>query len=1727
MDLKYFKQIALIFIIGLYSTPSLLAQCNVSIQIISGTQEGCGYPHVVQFSSNVDCAVQDILWDFGDGSTSTADNPTHEFYPASSGDKIYNVTVSINCLNGNNCTDQIPITVYYVPNVDFSFSSDSACQLTESVCFTNLSDTNLIDFVYTWTFPATTSNDFEPCHIFQNDSVNNVRLNVTTSQGCFKERDTSLFIISQPNPEFTVSQQIGCYPLPVQVNNVTDTSSIASWQWNFDDGTVVNDYNAPIHEYDTTGLYMLSLQAISNQGCTGTTTKAIEVKQTPSAQISNQEEVCLNVNTTIAFDTLTYPGNHYEWFFEDGIPQNQTGVGPFQVQWDSSGTKLIRVLVELDGCSAIDTTTLFVIPQPVVYLNATATNNVICEGDQVTFTASPADYTAYDFTVNGTSVNPSYITGNKFTTRDLNDGDVIFVDAYDDNGCPSAIIGDSIRMTVKPRPVVSISTASGSDSICNGDTVVFIADPAIYDNYCFFNGFKPLGCDTLNYINYTDSLEGKPIKAMATWNGCKSDTSNITSYFEPIIFNPPDTPVVNCGTTTINSIEIIWDTVLHASSYEFSIDGGLNWYAPNGDYSHVMDTAINPGDTVCFQVQALGQGPCGESPLAIEPACCIANPCTGFDYSKSNNRTICEGEFTTLEINNITIPNYKVYWDTDSIGNNNTTYQISPTDTRDYWVKVQNLDEIGCPMVQKKITVTVVPTPEFSIYSSLPSDSICAGTCVSFTVDTAGLDEYQFFINYNLEQTGPLHVFENCNIENGDIISAIVTNNGCSAFSSTEDSTKIIVFPELNTPQVNCGQTSISSIEFVWDSIPGATGYLISVDGGTFITPDNSFSHDSLGLAQGQALSAIVQALGNSPCGNSTYSLPATCYAEECDAIDFGKISNIHLCQGEDIMLYINNITIPNYTVSWNNLAPSADTTFFYSPSGTETIPVTVYNENQPGCVPTTKYININVNAVPPLSLSSTAINDSICNTDIICFQASPGGYDNYQFYDNFNLRQNTANHQFCTDSINDGHDIMVIGTNDGCSNIAELPVSVSVVSPVSPPQVNCGNSTTNSIDFLWDSLPGITKYIITEINSNPINDTVHNPLYTLTPYPPNDSAQISVVAISNGPCGNSQPSTVWDTTVTCYTKPCTAITFDMPLYDSVCMGNDANIQLNNLSATNYQITWMSDLDTITNSSNSYSYTPHSDDTVTIIITDLDQPGCPSAIKNMRIYTIPLPEATINFVSNDSICSGDSVALSASPAGWDSYSYYANGSMIQDSLYPNCTINSVTQNTGYYVQSHYLGCTYTTDTLNLTAVQAPDISIISNSNLDSICESLDLVFTIQPADYVDYYFYDSDSLVQDSTTNTYTIQNISVADSIHVDSITAFAVNYFGCNSNVADTVQITILPQTNITLSVSDTLICYGDQVTYSVQPTDLVNYRFYNMDSLVQTSANENYTTSDLDFINAVTAIGTNSLGCDSEPADTIEVHVKPLAYPTITSNDDTICIGDTTNLIVSTDNIYPNVQYVWSTGENTEEIFVTPSSTQSYSVYSIYNQCQSPDSSYQIFVDTNIPTAFAGYDTTICIDSNAYMHASGGVSYEWMPADSFNNPYIANPVLIQPQINGIYYVVATNIACKDTSNVNVFIDLCINRLGKNPPDVITPDPPDGIGDEFLIPEAWYFENNQLFIYNRWGNIVYQKQHYQGNEWHGQSTDGKRLVDGTYYYIFDLGNGTEPYVGYVVIVR
>jgi gliding motility-associated-like protein len=164
--------------------------------------------------------------------------------------------------------------------------------------------------------------------------------------------------------------------------------------------------------------------------------------------------------------------------------------------------------------------------------------------------------------------------------------------------------------------------------------------------------------------------------------------------------------------------------------------------------------------------------------------------------------------------------------------------------------------------------------------------------------------------------------------------------------------------------------------------------------------------------------------------------------------------------------------------------------------------------------------------------------------------------------------------------------------------------------------------------------------------------------------------------------------------------------------------------------------------------------------------------------------------------------------------------------------------------------------------------------------------------------------------------------------------------------------------------------------------------------------------------------------------------------------------------------------------------------------------------------------LPMIDAGADTlTITEGETITLQATGGTSYEWVPLQDILYPQTAKPE-VSPKDTSVYLVTGTLNGCsaKDWVVINVLPDMKVVIY-----NTFTPNG-DNKNDVFMIQHIDKYPANRLEIYNRYGRLVYEKNVYD-NSWGGRSF-GEKIPNGVYFYILNLGDGSEVKRGTVTML-
>lgn len=221
--------------------------------------------------------------------------------------------------------------------------------------------------------------------------------------------------------------------------------------------------------------------------------------------------------------------------------------------------------------------------------------------------------------------------------------------------------------------------------------------------------------------------------------------------------------------------------------------------------------------------------------------------------------TICAGSSTTLSA----VPaGGKIVHYTWQPGNiSDSLISISPADTTKYIITAE--DAAGC-IATDTIQVNVIPTPAIPVVSPL---SICPDSTATLSVENPEsaytYNWYSFQSGGTIEGTGPSFTTPAVTETTTWYVEAI-----SGACPGNRGAVTVTSYALTKAPVVTASDITATSAVFTWKPVPGATGYLVSIDGGSYITPDSATYYKVTGLNQEQ-VSIKVIALGPLPCMDS------------------------------------------------------------------------------------------------------------------------------------------------------------------------------------------------------------------------------------------------------------------------------------------------------------------------------------------------------------------------------------------------------------------------------------------------------------------------------------------------------------------------------------------------------------------------------------------------------------------------------------------------------------------------------------------------------------------------------------------------------------------------------------------------------------------------------------------------------------------------------------------
>jgi gliding motility-associated-like protein len=395
------------------------------------------------------------LWDFGDGGTSSLQNPTHVYEDTG----YFNIRLIV---SNNGCSDtlQIPDYIHVDPPIAL-FRIDLDCGAAGKRIFT---DQSIGADTWSWDFgDGNTSSLQNPVHTYAAPGTYTISLTVTNNlTGCSYVKSQATQVVIEP-VDFTADDMAICRNSLVAFTASAASANITAHEWLFGDGA--GAAGTPVtHVYTNAGAYDVSLIVTDINGCRDTIIKpGYILVNGPTANFGVLVAGTCSMNVVPLSDSSLTDGTHpissWTWYYGDGITETLAS-GPFQHLYSAPGIYTLSLTVtDTEGCAdSIARSSLLTISQPVA--DFMSPDTVTCPSQLITFvnaSTGPGLQYAWNFGDGATSTLASpthtYAADDFYTIK------LVIIDQY---GCSDTLIRDNYIRLSTPHADFAVSDTLGT-----------------------------------------------------------------------------------------------------------------------------------------------------------------------------------------------------------------------------------------------------------------------------------------------------------------------------------------------------------------------------------------------------------------------------------------------------------------------------------------------------------------------------------------------------------------------------------------------------------------------------------------------------------------------------------------------------------------------------------------------------------------------------------------------------------------------------------------------------------------------------------------------------------------------------------------------------------------------------------------------------------------------------------------------------------------------------------------------------------------------------------------------------------------------------------------------------------------------------------------------------------------------------------------------------------------
>ncbi len=1677
----------------------------------------CDPPASILFTNTtLGTAPLTYQWRFGDGGNASTANPSHIY----SNTGTYNVWLKIT--DGNGCIDSATgSSSINVGSVHASYTfTDSICAFAP-VTFTNTSSTHTYR---QWLFgDGTTASSMNASHIYTATGTYAVKL-VAGYSPCIDTETHYVHIIGGPPGSYIATSDQPC-AAPVRVKYASTAPAGTIVRWNFERTNFVTGDTVYRNYAVDSIIYITIIKTDPKYGCKDTLNIIDTLYDHIFRMSVDKDRGCAPLTVNFLASTFTTKPDGMLHPYPYGVDtviwhMGEAGAmaGGLTTSYTYNDTGKYKVIAELhsnNGCVIYDS--MIITAGIVPSANFSATPLHACKADTITFSAGnitgPIDSFIWDFgdfltfsdtaqkkrtyTLPGTftvTMTPCYYgcCGDTFVRHDY-----VVIDS------PMAVMYRRFNCPID-RQMLFFDSSLGNDSrkwlFGDGDSSL-LAYPA--------HTYSAAGTYGIELIAY-DSVSGcidRRKDTITVSDPHPNFTANITQL---------------CSSDTIRFTAT--DTSTARLSFRWIIGLSVTPFADGRNYEHIFNAPgrytvrmVSWDDNDCLDTITrtnyivLGKPKAGHRPSAA--AGCIPHTVTFTD--------------TSQQVAGLTASGYR--WDFgDGETAVTTAAAISHTYTAigTYTVTEVVTNNIGCKDTVSSIIIVRKANPAFTVSTTQP----CIGAVVSFNNTSTDIvsSSWTFGDGGTSTATSTTHSYADTGAYT---ISLTVTDiNNCTS--------TLTYGGYIQTGKPQAAFTVVDSVsvcvpflaQFYNASTGSATYNWTFGDGHSSLVPSPTNNYTIPGIYNAQLI--VTSAYGCKDTANQTikvYGYPG----------GFTYVPT-NGCSPMNVHFTSSLVNVPNITWDFSDgviiTTSGSDTiSHTYATPGAY-VPKLILSDNA-GCVASN--IGTDTIKVSAIIAKFVSLPDTICpGTYFTLIDSSTSYWSPITIrtwtYDALTSTTPSPMHAINTPGTYPVH--LEVRNSWGCIGIRDTSIYITGINPIEGDSVLCVGSTiylgSNSTGGTWESSnPGVATIgsstgIVTGVTTGTVRITYHalgcqiEKTLTIEPTPAAITGTLIVCSGKTTPLTNATTGGSWSSsdatiatvntggTVTGITGGTATITYKkgncfvtatVTVNTSPDNVTGATQICSNTTTTMHNAltggTWSSSNTAIVtiNSSGIANGVAVGTATITYEVN-----GCQSTT------TVTVNNTTPEISGILTACAGSSVTLSNAGTGG---SWSSGDTTIASVNAANGTVTGKVAGSTPIIYSLGGGCR---DTALFTVLPLPDAGTINGPAALCMGDSAMLTASVPSGTW------------SNSNGNiTIDIGGKINAVAAGIDTVT-YTVSGTQCTATTKKVITVHALPVVGIIINSGS--FCMGVTVTLQIVPNTAGTWSSSNSAVAAIDSSTAVLTTLTTGITTITFTMAADTNGCrNSAFVQTGVIYPQFSVSHTIKHVQ---CYGYNDGSIALMVNGAQPIEYKWQNGSTVETITDLAAGIYPVVITQPATNCAITDSFRVIQPDSMNINATSIADTCALQKGSIRTEVSGGTapySFAWTSTKG-NIPNDAN---ISNLLSDSYSLTVTDAkGCNDTMTVPVAEGPC-NIIVIY--DVITPNG-DGANDNWIIKGIEEYPNNTVQIFDKWGDVVYEKQGYK-NDWYGQGIKNE-LPDGTYYYLVKLNEpsktgGETEFAGSLLIKR